>query len=127
MKFICSKYINFVQNIEYPEYLRNTLQRGGPVSNPPIVRATARLMKVVRIPPATTQDPTPNRVLARNDLCLDLGSAIGVDDYIVIMLLAYVQHIQSIDTHQLQNAHCGRGDVEQVPPKRLSRTSGTEG
>jgi hypothetical protein len=29
-------------------------------------------------------------VLARNDLILGLGSAIGVDDYIVVMLLAYV-------------------------------------
>lgn len=79
-----------MQNIEYLEYLRNALESGGPVSNQPIVRATARLMKVAGISPATTQDPTPDCVLARNYLCLGLGSAVRVDDYIVIILLAYV-------------------------------------
>jgi hypothetical protein len=64
------------------------------VSNPPIIRAASRLMKVASIPPATLQDPTLDCVLARNNLKLGLGSAVRVDDYIVVMLLAYVQHIQ---------------------------------
>jgi hypothetical protein len=60
------------------------------VSNPTILRAASRLMQVASISPATLQDPTSDGVLARNDLILGLGSAIGVDDYIVVMLLAYV-------------------------------------
>jgi hypothetical protein len=47
-------------------------------------------MEVASIPLATLQDPTSDGVLARNDLVLGLSSAIGVDDYIVVMLLAYV-------------------------------------
>jgi hypothetical protein len=116
-----------MQNIVYPEYLRDALQCGGPVSNHPIIRPAARLMNVAGISPATTQNPKLDCVLARNDLRLSLGSAAGVDDYIVNVFLAYVQHIQSIDTHQLRNARCGCDDAEQVLPKRPCRTSGQEG
>ena len=107
--------------------LRDALQCGGPVSNHPIIRATARLMNVAGISPASTQDPALDRVLARNNLRLSLGSAVGVDDYIVNVFLAYIQHIQTIDTHQLRSARCGYDDAEQVPPKRPCRTSGQEG
>jgi hypothetical protein len=85
---IYPKWRNLMENIVYPEYLRDALQCGGPVSNHPIIRAASRLMQVASIPPATLQDPTPDCVLARNDLRLSLGSAAGVDDYIVVMLLA---------------------------------------
>ncbi len=70
--------------------LRDALQCGGPVSNHPIIRATARLMNVAGISPASTQDPALDRVLARNNLRLSLGSAVGVDDYIVNVFLAYI-------------------------------------
>jgi hypothetical protein len=82
------------------------------VSNPSIIRAASKLMEVASISPATTQDPTLDCVLARNDLRLGFGSAVRVDDYIVNILLAYVQHITSIKTYQLQNARCGCGDGE---------------
>lgn len=126
IRVIYNKYINLVQNVEYPEYLRNSLQSGGPVSNPSIIRAASRLIEVASIPPATLQDPTLDSVLARNNLQLGLYSAARVDDYIVVILLAYVQHIQRIDTCQLRNVHCGYIDAEQVPLRRLDRTFRTE-
>jgi hypothetical protein len=43
-----------------------------------------------RLEVRNTQDLTPDYVLARNYLYLDLGSAVRVNDYIVIILLAYI-------------------------------------
>jgi hypothetical protein len=60
------------------------------VSNQSIVRATARLIKVAGISPATLQDPTPDSVLACDDLVLGFGSAVRVNDYMVNILLVYV-------------------------------------
>ena len=93
MIVIYNKNINLMQNVESPEYVRNSFQSRGPVSDISIIRAASRLIEVASISPATLQDPTLNGVLARNNLKLGFRSAGRVNDYIVVILLVYIQYI----------------------------------